>query len=1155
MAFPSGSSVGPYEILNLLGTGGMGEVYRARDPRLTRDIALKVIRRALVLDMDSPRAVTGDDAIDRLLREATLASALNHPNIVTIYETGVVGTDRYVAMELVEGATLRKAASGGVPLDRGVAIARQIAEALAVAHAAQIVHRDIKPDNVMVRPDGYVKLLDFGLARLHGRSMAAGSTGPVTGPGVIIGTIGYMAPEQARGEPVAPEADVFAFGVLLYELVTGRHPFLAGSQLGTLHALMWETPEPPSLLNPDVPRTLDQLIAEMLHKDPRLRPGAGEVLYRLAMVNDASVATALSSMTVARGPRTSRTVVGRDLEMDALLHEFERAQQGHGRTVMLSAEAGFGKTTLLDAFMRLLEERGESVRVGRGRCSERLAGSEAYLPVLEILDSLQRSEQLGNISRVIRALAPSWYVQITPPSANDSSAARLAADTAGGSQERLKREIATLLDEISRLHPVVLCVDDVHWADPSTTDLLGYLARRIEDKSILLLVTARPSDLAQARHPFLSLKLDLVAHGMAREIQPGYLDESAIARYLLLQFPDHDFPRGFASVIHQRTEGHPLFVADLLRDLRRRQVLRQQDGRWIVAEDLASVEREIPESVRSLVQRKMDALDETDRRLLVTASVQGIDFDTAILSAALERTEEDVEDRLERLEREHALVRFVDEWEAPDRQLALRYRFAHHLYHNAFDQSLRATRRAALSRTIANLLIARIGDRPCDGAADIALLLESAREPLRAAEYWNHAAQGAARLYAHEETARLALRGLALLEKESPSPQRVAAELDLQMTYGLAIKTSQGYAIPEVGRAYARARELCRQVEDPARVVPVLIGLAGHHVVSGEIRALHGVGLEMLDLFNRLGDPNLQMLGEWSVGAAFFHLGELETGHAHLLRGLELYDPSFHRARVWETGVDPGIFCRCELARTFTLLGYPDQGLACAKEAVAQARSLSHPQALAFSLLFTALVHLARRQPAEVCAVYAELSAHCGRHGIAQEMLWATPLCGRALVEIGEVTQGLELLAQGLDAHIATRSMLLRPFFFVLYAGALLRAGRLDDADHALEESRAVAEDTSQHAYDAEHRRLLAVVDTARGDVDRAAMHYEEALSIARSQNARWLELRAARGYAALLIEAQRPDEARQALQVCDWFTEGRDTLDFVYADALRKTL
>ena len=1153
MNFSPGEQVGPYQVLSQLGVGGMGEVYRAHDPRLGRDIALKVIRRALVLH---PTLAQDSDAIDRLLREATLASALNHPNIVTIHETGIVGADRYIAMELVEGSTLRKAAADGLPLERIVGIGRQIAEALAVAHASQIVHRDIKPENVMLRPDGYVKLLDFGLARLHHATVTAGSTGAGTEPGLIIGTIGYMAPEQARGETVAPEADVFALGVMLYELAAGRHPFMAASQLGTLHALMWETPEPPSLINPDVSRALDQLILEALQKDPRLRPGAAEVLYRLGLAHDSSIATALSSVTVTHAaPRTSRAVVGRDLEMDKLLHEFERAQRGHGRLVVVSAEAGLGKTTLVDAFVRLLEDRGEPARVGRGRCSERLAGSEAYLPVLEALDSLQRNEQLGSLSRLIRALAPSWYVQIMPPASNDSSAARLAADTAGGSQERLKREIAALLDEVSRMQPLVLCFDDVHWADLSTTDLLGYLARRIEDTRVLIVVTCRPSDLAQARHPFLRMKLDLIARGACKEIVPGYLDETAIARYLSLQFNDHDFPRGLAGVIHQRTEGHPLFLVDLLRDLRRRQVVRQQDGRWILAEELSALERTMPESMRSLVQRKVEALDDADRRMLGAASVQGLDFDSSVLATVLQQPQDDIEDRLDRLEREHALVRFVDEWEAPDRRLTLRYRFAHHVYHHAFDSTLRATRRAAVSRTIADALIGRLGGQPCDCAADIALLLESARDAIGAAEYWNRAAQAAARLYAHDETARLARRGLALLESEPDSPAKAAAELDLQMTYGLSVKTSQGYAVPEVGRAYARARELCRKVEDPARVIPVLVGLSAHHIVSGEIITSRDVALEMLDLFNRLGDPNLQMLGQWTLGAALFHLGELEVAHSHLERGLELYDPSFHRPRVWETGIDPGIFCRCELSRTLTLLGYPDRGLACVREAIVQARALEHPQSLAFSLLFLTFAHLARREPAQVCQVFDELSEVCRSHGIAQELQWALPIRGRALVELGETSRGLDELERGLEAHLITRSTLLRPYYFVLHAGALLRARRFDAAQLVLTESRAIADATSQHSYDSEHCRLQAEVLLAGGDREGAERMYGEALAIARRQGAKWLELRASRGYASFLASSGRSGEAREVLGICATLTEGHDTLDYAYAEGLLKTL
>ena len=497
MGIPAGTQVGPYQVLSQLGAGGMGEVYRACDPRLSRDVALKVIRRILSVGPDGE-----DGTLDRLLREAILASALNHPNIVTIYETGVFDTDRYIAMELVEGSTLRQVARQGLAVGRALGIARQVSEALAVAHAAQIVHRDIKPDNVMVRPDGYVKLLDFGLARVQPEMATIGQPAATTEAGLLLGTVAYMAPEQARGEMVTQEADVFSLGVMLYELVTGRHPFAAPSQLGTLHALMWESPEPPSFANPELPRAIDQLIVEMLQKDPRLRPGASEVMYRLNLAHDSTIAVALSAVTVTQPPRgVAREIVGRDQELEGLRHEYERAQRGQGRLVVISAEAGMGKTTLVDTFIKQLDEQQEPVRVGRGRCSERLAGSEAYLPILEALDSLQKNEQLGSIARLIRAVAPSWYTQIMPASDNESSAARLAAETAAGSQERLKRELAALFEELGRMQPVVLCLDDMHWADPPTTDLLAYLARRIDTTRLLIITTCRPSDLAPPSVP------------------------------------------------------------------------------------------------------------------------------------------------------------------------------------------------------------------------------------------------------------------------------------------------------------------------------------------------------------------------------------------------------------------------------------------------------------------------------------------------------------------------------------------------------------------------------------------------------------------------------------------------------------------------------
>jgi tetratricopeptide (TPR) repeat protein len=287
-----------------------------------------------------------------------------------------------------------------------------------------------------------------------------------------------------------------------------------------------------------------------------------------------------------------------------------------------------------------------------------------------------------------------------------------------------------------------------------------------------------------------------------------------------------------------------------------------------------------------------------------------------------------------------------------------------------------------------------------------------------------------------------------------------------------------------------------------------------------------------------------------------FHLGELEVAHAHLRRALDLHDPQFHRPRVWETGIEPGIFSRAEYSRTLTLLGYPDQGLAQIRQAVAEARALDHPQPLAFALLFEIFVHLARRSPREVQRAYEQLAAVCHAHGIAQEVQWAAPLCGRAIIDLGDAQRGLRVLEEGLAAHTLTRSALLRPYYLLLLAGALLRTGQHDRARQALEESARCEAETEQHAYASERGRLQGELCAATGRPEEAERAYAGALATARHQGARWLELRAARGFANFLVNAGRTGEARALLAaLLPQMTEGRDTLDYVHAESLLGTL
>ena len=267
-----GQTAGQFEVLSHLGSGGMGEVYRARDSRLGRDVALKILPAHLLSDRDR---------LARFAQEARSVSLLNHPNIVTIYEIGQVEGLPFIAMELIEGATLRAViAAGAPPLKRVLHVASQLAEGLAKAHAAGLVHRDLKPENVMVTKDGFVKILDFGIAKLAAPPDSGAPVAGLTQTGLVLGTPGYMSPEQARGLPLDARSDQFSFGLILYELLTGRRAFEKASPVQTMSAVIQEEPEPLELLAPRTPLPLRWLVERCLEKDPDLRFASTQDLAR-----------------------------------------------------------------------------------------------------------------------------------------------------------------------------------------------------------------------------------------------------------------------------------------------------------------------------------------------------------------------------------------------------------------------------------------------------------------------------------------------------------------------------------------------------------------------------------------------------------------------------------------------------------------------------------------------------------------------------------------------------------------------------------------------------------------------------------------------------------------------------------------------------------
>ncbi len=452
-----------------------------------------------------------------------------------------------------------------------------------------------------------------------------------------------------------------------------------------------------------------------------------------------------------------RHVVGRGRELAEMLAGLETAVSGQGLMLSISGEPGIGKSTLVARFLEELAGRRELCEVATGGCSERLAGSEAYLPLLEALESLLSGAMGAALGELMKLVAPTWYVQTAPLwAAADPSFAAVCADAKIASRERMKREFVALLEEISRVRPLVLFLDDLHWADASTADLLAFLSRRLASLRMLVVVACRQSEMILGRHPFIAVRQELQKQNLCREVEIGLLSLEDVATYLALEIPPEEIPRDFAAFIYGRTEGNPLFMTDLVRHLRER-------GR--LGQPLDALERDLPESVRSMVQRRIDQLDRDELALLAAASVQGYEFDASVVAAVLALDAATVEAKLRPLARAHSYVRCIGEKELPDGSLTVIYAFSHSLYQHAIDETLTPSERIAMSKASAEALLGRYGGSASAVASQLALLFEAGRDFERAADFFVAAAGNAARLFANEEAVHLSRRAMANADK------------------------------------------------------------------------------------------------------------------------------------------------------------------------------------------------------------------------------------------------------------------------------------------------------------------------------------------------------------------------------------------------------
>jgi len=803
--------------------------------------------------------------------------------------------------------------------------------------------------------------------------------------------------------------------------------------------------------------------------------------------------------------------------------------------VLIQGEAGVGKSRLVES---LRETAGKDHIWVAIRCSPFHTAS-AFHPIIEHLKRVfgwqPEDTAPQHLAKLEAGLADFKALPL-------SESVRLFADlvsvpvpedryprlsmTAQQQRDATLDAIVAWLIETAERAPVLMAWEDLHWADPTTLEILGMLIEQAPTAALLVVATYRPE--LTPPWPERSHMTPITLNRLERPEVETMVGHLAGGRPLPGEVVDH---------IVAKSDGVPLYVEELTKAILGSGVLEASGDAYVLTGSLAQLH--IPETLQDSLMARLDRAPRL-REVAQLGSVLGREFAYDMISALAGIEEEMLQSGLGQLVVDELLYQ-------RGRPPRSRYLFKHALIQDAAYQSLLKRTRQQYHERAAMLLEDRFPELVSTQPELVAHHYTQANCPAQAIAYWLKAGTAAARQSANLEAIDQFRRGLALVEALPDVHERAERELDLQMALGPALAATKVYSHPEIGRTYARARELCRQLGDHSREFTALRGLQLHHQNRLEMEKAQHFAEEALRVAERLGDAPVLVGAHLTLGATLYQQGKLEPALAHNRRGFGLFDPNM-QFPDWPGG-HPGVF-QFRLALISWMLGYPDRSLEELRAAVGSAETLGHPLTLAQTLCWAAFVHIFRHEPSAAAGCAGRALRICEDHRIAQWQAFALCADGWALAASGEWEKGLAQIGQGVGGYSlgANQHVLL-----ALQADAQLASGNAEAALESVAAGLQAVEKTGGAPLEAELYRLRGEALLAgAGTVSEAETAMLQAIAVARRQNAKSWELRGAMSLARLRQQQGRPQEAAALLApIYDGFTEGFDTADLKEAKTL----